>query len=132
MERIHNKVELKFRRRELRKNATPQERRLWQYLRNRRLGYKFRRQHSIGYYIADFYCSERGLIIELDGEIHDETKEYDLERDCKLENYDFTVLRISNSAVDRNIHNVISKIKEILGNPLSGNGEGAESSRRVR
>jgi very-short-patch-repair endonuclease len=114
MKRIHNNESLKERRRALRRNATPQEARMWEYLRNKQLGYKFRRQHSIGVYITDFYCPEKELVIELDGKFHEETKEYDLERDYSLQKEGLYVLRIANAAVDRDIFAVIMKIKEIL------------------
>ena len=68
MKRIHNKIELKPYRKALRKDLTPAEAFLWKYLQNRKLeGRKFRRQHSVGNYIADFYCSSERLVIELDG-----------------------------------------------------------------
>jgi len=58
--------------RELREKHTPSEALLWQLLRNRRLfGFKFRRQHQFGDYIADFYCHEARLVIECDGSVHD-------------------------------------------------------------
>jgi very-short-patch-repair endonuclease len=72
--------------RDFRKNQTPSENTLWQMLRNRKLdGYKFYRQHPIKvmledkvrYYIADFYCYEKKLVIEIDGKVHDHQKEYD-------------------------------------------------------
>jgi very-short-patch-repair endonuclease len=70
-QRIHNRVELKPFRKKLRNNSTSAEATLWTYLKNRQLeGRKFRRQHSIGNYIADFYCPEEQLVIELDGEGH--------------------------------------------------------------
>ena len=69
---------------ELRKTLTPAERKLWEVLKNKQLdGYKFRRHHPIYRYIADFYCHELGLVIELDGGVHDglEQKEHDINRD---------------------------------------------------
>ncbi len=58
--------------RNLRKNQTPQEQKLWHYIRNNQLGVKFKRQHPIGDYIVDFVCREKWLIIELDGSQHNE------------------------------------------------------------
>lgn len=83
MERINNLNNLLDRRKELRTNQTKAEGVLWEYLRNKKLGVKFRRQHSIGGYILDFYCIEKKVIIEIDGEIHNKTeaKEYDEIRD---------------------------------------------------
>ena len=70
-------------RKALRKQATPAERKLWSIVRDRRLdGYKFRRQHGIGRYILDFYCSKAKLAVEVDGSVHDDPAraEYDRER----------------------------------------------------
>ena len=58
---------MKERRKDLRKSSTPQEQKLWFYLKSKNLGVKFRRQQGIGSYIVDFYCKEKNLIIELDG-----------------------------------------------------------------
>jgi very-short-patch-repair endonuclease len=75
--RVYNIPEKKMARRLLRNNATPQEIILWSRLRKNRLGSKFRRQHSIGPYIADFYCPEKTLIIEIDGSQHNLHVDYD-------------------------------------------------------
>src|SRR6266536_6063321 len=71
---------------DLRRNMTTAEKVLWIYLRQGILGLKFRRQHPIGIYIADFYCHRVKLIIEVDGSIHDkkEVKEYDERRENDL------------------------------------------------
>ena len=92
--------------RELRKCMTEPEKMLWNELRGRRLsGYKFHRQYPIlyngnliryNYFIADFYCPEKKLIIELDGAIHDSKKEYDQFRDLELINIGIHTLRIKN------------------------------------
>jgi very-short-patch-repair endonuclease len=64
--------------RELRRSETDAERKLWHFLRNRQIGgHKFRRQHAVGLYVADFACVERGLIVELDGGQHAEQQRYD-------------------------------------------------------
>ena len=68
--RIHNIQKLLSRRKDLRKNQTPQEEKMWWYLKDKRLGVKFRRQHSVSGYILDFYCKEKRLIVEIDGGIH--------------------------------------------------------------
>jgi leucyl-tRNA synthetase len=105
--------------RDLRSNQSPFEIRLWNILRRKNLsGYKFLRQHPIFYhvnknwvdfYIADFYCSKLKLIIELDGKIHDNRKEYDNERDSKLLNKGILVVRIKNEEI-----NDIKKIRITL------------------
>ena len=70
---LHNHPILKPRRVDLRKNQTPQEVLLWARLRSKQLGFKFKRQHSIGPYILDFYCPKKRLAIEIDGGQHNET-----------------------------------------------------------
>jgi very-short-patch-repair endonuclease len=107
--------------RRLRKNQTSSEELLWTVLRRKGLyGYKFLRQHPIFYrvtnnwvdfFIADFYCSELKIIIELDGGIHENNKHYDSERDMKLLNKGIYVVRIKNEELD-NLNEVILFIKE--------------------
>jgi very-short-patch-repair endonuclease len=109
--RIHTNKLLQGRRGELRKNVTSQEIRLWQYLKSKKLGYTFQRQHSIGIYIADFYCAQRKLIIELDGTQHKLNYEYDFERTLYLEGLGYRVLRFWNFEVDNDIDKVLFKIK---------------------
>jgi very-short-patch-repair endonuclease len=83
--------------RELRRNQTPYERDLWQLLRDRQLeGFKFRRQYPIDPYIADFACPAAKLIIELDGNSHDERQERDANRDETLKEMGWTTLRFRN------------------------------------
>lgn len=87
---------------ELRRNQTPAEERLWKILRSHKLnGLKFRRQHPVSRFIADFYCHELKLIIELDGSIHllEEVKAYDIMREKKLKALGLTVIRFSNEQV---------------------------------
>lgn len=88
--------------RRLRQRSTAAEKKAWELLRNRRmLGLKFRQQQPVRGFIADFYCAEFRLIIEVDGAIHDRwsQKGYDLERTKILESHNFTVLRIRNEDV---------------------------------
>jgi very-short-patch-repair endonuclease len=83
--------------RELRKNLTDTERFVWDKLRHRQLGgHKFRRQVSLGPYIADLVCLERRLIVELDGGQHAEREEEDARRTQWLEGQGFTVIRFWN------------------------------------
>lgn len=112
MYEIFNKSIFKERRKELRKSLTPQEFKLWLGLKNKKLGLKFRRQHSIGPYIADFYCKEKNLIIELDGSSHTKSKEYDKERDNYMKILGIKVLRFWNNEIDKNIEEVLIKIKK--------------------
>lgn len=113
MKWTHNNRTLTERRRELRKNQTKAEEILWFELRNNKLGVKFKRQHSIGGYIADFYCQKYKLIIELDGEIHDakEAKESDSVRDRFFKELGYKILRFKNSEVENGVEKVLEKIK---------------------
>jgi very-short-patch-repair endonuclease len=113
MKIIHNLNDLKFNRRELRKNATPEERMLWYRVRSKKIGYRFHRQHSIGPYIVDFYCPQKRLIIEIDGNQHNEncTRFYDTERTKFLEGLGYKVMRFYNEEVRSNIEGVLSLIK---------------------
>jgi very-short-patch-repair endonuclease len=114
--------------RNLRKNQTSSEKLLWEVLRRKNLsGYKFLRQHPIFYrinnnwvefFIADFYCAGLKLIIELDGKIHENNKEYDSERDLKLLKKGIYVVRIKNEElVDMN--SVTLFLKGIINNRIS-------------
>ena len=99
--------------RDLRKDQTASETKLWERLRDRRLGgYKFRRQYAIGRYIADFYCSEAKLVIEVDGPVHQEQREDDDYRENEIMLRDITVIRFSNNEVDTNIEGVLEKIHQ--------------------
>ena len=106
---------------ELRNNATEQERKLWQYLRKSQLGYKFRRQQPIGDYIADFFCPELGLIIELDGGQHNEQAkiDYDKQRDAFLQKCGYRVVRFWNNDIDKNIEGVIEYLKNYIKNIIT-------------
>ncbi|MCA9846570.1 MAG: endonuclease domain-containing protein [Dehalococcoidia bacterium] len=93
--------------RELRRNSTDAERKLWESLRAKRLGgYKFRRQYPVGQYIVDFVCIEQGLAVEIDGDQHAEQAGYDLERTLFLEGENLQVLRFSNREVLTELTNV--------------------------
>ena len=88
--------------RELRKRQTPAEDIAWELLRDRRfVGLKFRRQHQVNHYIADFFCAEHKLDIELDGEVHKspEVEKKDATRDKMLRSLGFKVLRFQNQLV---------------------------------
>ena len=103
--------------RELRKSLTPAERKLWEVIRNGKLdGYKFRRQHPIYRYIADFYCHELRLVVELDGRVHDEAnqQEHDNNRDLVIREFGIQILRFKNEEVMNDLKNVLEKIKQFL------------------
>lgn len=95
---------------------TEPEIKLWQYLRNEQLGVKFRRQHSIGEYIADFYCTKLKLVIEIDGGSHfnDEAIEYDSIRTNFFKSLGIEVIRFNNDEVMTNIEGVFEIIQKIL------------------
>jgi very-short-patch-repair endonuclease len=95
--------------RTMRKHATPAEARLWQALRSRRLGVKFRRQMPIGPYIADFACCAIRLIVEVDGDHHDGS-ETDPGRDAWLHDQGWRVLRFRNAAVLQELDGVMAEI----------------------
>ncbi|MCU0376917.1 MAG: endonuclease domain-containing protein [Bacteroidales bacterium] len=102
---------------ELRKNQTHAEKILWHKLRNRQIsGYKFRRQHPINIFIADFYCHEARLVIEVDGPVHNSASqsERDTERDYLMTQFGITTLRFSNKQVENEIENVLQRINHIL------------------
>jgi len=103
-------------RRFLRKNSTKAEQVLWNELRGKKLGVKFRRQHGVGRYILDFYCSSKKLSIEIDGGIHkiSENKEYDQERTDFVRNLGIKELRFSNEEVQNNLSHVINAIRDEL------------------
>ena len=102
----------------LRKNQTPAETELWDLLRNKKLkGLKFRRQHKIGNYVADFCCLGKKLVIELDGRHHEEEK-YKIQDEKKqrfIENQGYKVLRFWNDEIEDNFENVIDKILKNVG-----------------
>lgn len=111
--------------RELRRNQTPAEKVLWECLRNRKLrNYKFVRQYPIifeigdenRFFIADFCCVVRKLIVELDGGIHELQKEKDAVRDDICQRLGYTVLRIENEEVFSDIEKVLQKISQYLHN----------------
>lgn len=115
MRRIHNKKYLKPYRKKLRKSLTPAEAFLWKQIQNKKLeGRKFRRQHSIENYITDFYCPQERLVIELDGEVHNNetAREYDRKRTEDLNNLGITVIRFENKMVFENLHYVLEEIKQ--------------------
>ncbi len=94
-----------------RKEPTEAEEKLWQEIRNEKLGFKFRRQHLIDKYIVDFVCLFKGLIVEVDGDIHEFTKEEDELRALVLNQHGFTVIRFMNNEVFNDLQNVLKKIK---------------------
>ncbi|MCI0361616.1 MAG: endonuclease domain-containing protein [Planctomycetaceae bacterium] len=124
-----------FRGRELRKNSTVPEKRLWNAIRGGRLcGIKFRRQHAIGPFFVDFYCHEQRLVVELDGQSHIEQGEYDLDREDYLRDQNLRIIRFTN---DQALFDLDSVVRAILvacgrdpdtGAPLNPNGMASSKS----
>jgi very-short-patch-repair endonuclease len=98
----------------LRRAMTDSERRLWSRLRMEQLGVKFRRQHPLGNYIADFACLAPKLIIELDGSQHADQLAYDEIRDAFFRSEGFAVLRFASNAPFLNIEGVLTVIADEL------------------
>ena len=113
--RLNNLPFLKTRRKRLRNNCTMAEEILWQQIKHSKLyGRKFRRQHSIGRYILDFYCPAERLAIELDGPIHDQPKQivYDIKRTEYLNGVGIRVVRFRNKVLLHNPKKVLAEIAE--------------------
>jgi very-short-patch-repair endonuclease len=107
--------------RKLRQAPTPQEEKLWSLISGKKLkGLKFRRQFPIGRYIVDFYNHTNKLVIEVDGEIHNKTIEYDHTRSNYLNACNCTVLRFTNLEIETKIEQVIQKIADAVKVPLRG------------
>jgi very-short-patch-repair endonuclease len=111
---IYNKQYFKDARRDLRKDSTHEEERFWFEVRNSKLGFRFKRQESIGIYIVDFYCPKKKLAIEIDGSQHNENIEYDEERTRYLNSYGIKVLRFWNEEINSDIDKVIDKVFQTL------------------
>ena len=104
---------MKERARELRRNQTSAEGLLWSLLRGRRLrGYKFRRQYPIPPYVVDFACCGAKLVVELDGDYHDQIVERDLERQAAIEAAGWSVLRFDNRDVMEDLDAVAAAIAQ--------------------
>lgn len=99
----------------LRSAMTDSERKLWSRLRGEQLGVKFRRQHPLGRYIADFACLAPRIIIELDGSQHLQDADYDARRDAFFRDQGFVVLRFPTDAPFTNIDGILTVILEQLG-----------------
>jgi very-short-patch-repair endonuclease len=110
-----SKKETKTKARFLRNIMTPSENILWDHIRKKRLsGIIFRRQHPISQFIVDFYCHEAKLVIEIDGDIHEnqENKEYDENRTFELEKLGLKVIRFKNEMITDNINEVLKILQE--------------------
>lgn len=118
-ERLHNQPGMKQRRRDLRNGGTPAEAALWTMLHKSQLdGRKFRRQHSVGRYVLDFYCPAEKLAVELDGATHDDPlrHSYDGEREGFLKQQGIRVVRFENEHVFTQPEVVLAAIAAHFGN----------------
>jgi very-short-patch-repair endonuclease len=100
--------------RNFRRAPTKSEAILWQAIRDRKLaGLKFRRQHPVGPYVADFCCAEARLIVEVDGPIHDSQEHRDRDRQELLEAAGYRILRIPSEDIERDVRPVLAKIRAV-------------------
>ena len=114
----------------MRENMTQAEKSVWEKLKsNKMLGLRFKAQHPIDIFIADFYCHQLKLVIEIDGGIHKsvDQREYDIGREAELEHWGIKVIRFTNEEVENNISRVQNEIESIcseqqseLQSPLQG------------
>lgn len=110
-QRWRTSATMQARARQLRCEQTPAEALLWEHLRNRRfMGLKFRRQHPLGRFVADFYCAQHRLVVELDGAVHQKRGEYDDLRTEELEAKGYRVLCFTNSQVVQDLEWVLEQI----------------------
>jgi very-short-patch-repair endonuclease len=115
----------------LRDNMTEAEQKLWEYLKSKPLGFKFRRQHPIGNYVLDFYCHKLRISIEVDGGYHltTEQKNKDSERTACVASLGITEYRFTNEEIKVNLDKTIEIINKLLraDTPLGDGGERGNS-----
>ena len=103
----------------LRENMTASEKLLWERLKAKQIcGIRFRRQHPIFIFIADFYCHEARLVVEIDGEIHNQQIEYDDGRSAEMEKFFIKIIRFINYEVENEIDEVIESITNAVNQRL--------------
>jgi very-short-patch-repair endonuclease len=106
-------IQIQQRARELRKNLTPAEQKLWQHLRRGQIdGLHWRKQHAVGTYIVDFFCARAKLVVEVDGDSHADQIEYDEARTANLNELGYTVIRFTNREVLRQCEAVVQQIAD--------------------
>ena len=101
---------------QLRSSMTPAEQAVWECLKGKKiLSLRFRPQHPMDIFIADFYCHPLKLVIEIDGEIHKskDQKEHDIGREAELERWDIKVIRFTNKEVESDIEHIQRKILQL-------------------
>jgi cyclase len=109
----------------LRKNLTEAEKHLWERLRKKSIGLRFKCQHPTWIYVVDFYCHEIKLIIEVDGSVHliEEIHANDKDRESNLTSFGLHIIRFTNDMVLYDIEGVIKKIEEEISRPKSPSGD---------
>ena len=102
--------------RQLRRNPTETEEILWDCVKGKKLGVRFRRQHPMGKYVLDFYCHQARLVVEIDGDYHHEKHQIaiDKKREEDLVNWGFKVIRFSDEQIKNDISIVLDQIKSFL------------------
>ena len=126
---IINRNSHKLVRKLLRERMTEAEKILWKHLRQKQLGFWFKRQVSIGKFIVDYYCPKKRLVIEIDGNIHKykDHPDYDKQRTWYLKSLNFKVIRFWNGEVVEEVNEVVEKIRDVVyssPNPSPKLGEG--------
>ena len=99
---------------ELRREMTPAEKRLWQEVRAKKLGVRFRRQQVIAGFIVDFYCHRSALVVEVDGDIHDLQEEEDARREKVLREMGLRIVRFRNDDILKDLPAVVENIKGLV------------------
>ena len=117
----------------LRNNMTGAEMMLWMHIREGINGFKVRRQHPIGLYVADFYCHKARLIIELDGSIHNlkDIQIQDKDRQKDLERWGYHVIRFTNKEIQEGIDRVIDEIRKTINTIINSQKQNASSNEGV-
>jgi very-short-patch-repair endonuclease len=106
-------AQIQQRARELRKNLTPAEQKLWQHLRRGQIdGLHWRKQHAVGTYIVDFFCAKAKLVVEVDGDSHADQIEYDRARTAYLNELGYTVIRFTNREMFTQLEAVLQQIAD--------------------
>ena len=117
--KINNLYITKEKRQQLRNDVLMPEKIIWKWIRKEQLGYKFRRQHGIGKYIVDFYCPELKLIVEIDGQVHDEIMDRDKIREEFFKSLGFNLKRYTAREVNNNLEWVLIDLKDFCDTRLS-------------
>lgn len=124
---VFNATRMKERRKWLRKKPTEFEEMLWKELKNKRLGFKFKRQYSLGNFVVDFFCKEQKVAVELEGEIHQrkDVKKYDDYRFKYFQALGVKTVRVKNEQVTESLGEVLDTIRlNLTPSPSPDSGEG--------